>query len=62
MSIATVGCNFRCRFCDNWMISQNKEGKGKDFPPEKVVRATKENDCQGISYTYTEPTIFFEYA
>ncbi len=35
---------------------------GYDFPPEKVVVAAKENDCQGISYTYTEPTIFFEYA
>jgi len=62
MSIATVGCNFRCRFCDNWVISQEKEIKGYDFPPEQVVKATKDNGCQGISYTYTEPTIFFEYA
>jgi pyruvate formate lyase activating enzyme len=62
LSIATVGCNFRCRFCDNWSISQEKKIKGYDFPPEKVVKATKENGCQGISYTYTEPTIFFEYA
>jgi len=62
MSIATVGCNFRCRFCDNWSISQEKKIKGYSFPPEKVVEATKENGCQGISYTYTEPTIFFEYA
>jgi len=62
MSIATVGCNFRCRFCDNWVISQEKEISGYDFPPEHVVKATKENGCQGISYTYTEPTIFFEYA
>jgi pyruvate formate lyase activating enzyme len=62
MSIATVGCNFRCRFCDNWVISQEKEISGYDFPPEQVVKATKENGCQGISYTYTEPTIFFEYA
>ncbi len=62
MSIATVGCNFRCRFCDNWSISQEKKIKGYAFPPEKVVEATKENGCQGISYTYTEPTIFFDYA
>ncbi len=62
MSIATVGCNFRCQFCDNWIISQDKEIKGRDFPPEEVVRAARENDCQGISYTYTEPTVFFEYA
>lgn len=62
MSIATVGCNFRCQFCDNWRISQKKEIKGKDFPPEEVVKAARDNNCQGISYTYTEPTIFFEYA
>ena len=62
MSIATVGCNFRCRFCDNWVISQEREIKGSDFPPERVVEAAKDNGCHGISYTYTEPTIFFEYA
>jgi len=62
MSIATVGCNFRCKFCDNWMISQEKEVAGHPFPPEEVVKATRDNNCQGISYTYTEPTIFFEYA
>ena len=62
MSIATIGCNFRCKFCDNWIISQEKDIKGRDFPPEEVVKATRNNGCQGISYTYTEPTIFFEYA
>ena len=62
MSIATVGCNFRCKFCDNWMISQEKKIAGRHFPPEDVVKATRDNGCQGISYTYTEPTIFFEYA
>jgi len=62
MSIATIGCNFRCQFCDNWVISQEKEITGRDLPPEDVVRLAKDYDCQGISYTYTEPTIFFEYA
>jgi pyruvate formate lyase activating enzyme len=62
MSVATVGCNFRCQFCDNWMISQDKKIAGKHFPPEEVVKTAKGNNCQGISYTYTEPTIFFEYA
>ena len=62
MSIATIGCNFRCKFCDNWMISQEKKIAGRDFSPEEVVKVTKDNGCQGISYTYTEPTIFFEYA
>lgn len=62
LSIATVGCNFRCRFCDNWMISQVKEVSGRVFPPKNVVLATRDNGCVGISYTYTEPTIFYEYA
>jgi pyruvate formate lyase activating enzyme len=62
MSIATMGCNFRCQFCDNWMISQGKEVTGHHFPPEEVVKAARDNGCVGISYTYTEPTIFMEYA
>ena len=62
MSIATVGCNFRCQFCDNWIISQEKKITGHHFPPDEVVKAARDNGCQGISYTYTEPTIFFEYA
>jgi pyruvate formate lyase activating enzyme len=62
MSIATAGCNFRCQFCDNWMISQDHEVAGKLFPPAEVVKAAEKRKCQGISYTYTEPTIFMEYA
>lgn len=62
MSIATVGCNFRCQFCDNWRISQEKEIRGREFSPEEVVKTAREEGCQGISYTYSEPTIFFEYA
>ena len=62
MSVAAAGCNFRCQFCDNWMISQDKEIAGNPFPPEEIVKSAKENLCQGISYTYTEPTIFMEYA
>jgi len=62
MSIATIGCNFRCKFCDNWVISQDSKIRGHPFPPEAVVEAAKDHGCQGISYTYTEPTIFFEYA
>jgi pyruvate formate lyase activating enzyme len=66
LSIATIGCNFRCGFCQNWEISQksirNGDFPGEDFTPEEVVRAALENKCKSISYTYTEPTIFFEYA
>ena len=62
MSIAAAGCNFRCQFCDNWMISQDHEVAGNPFPPEEVIKSAKNAACQGISYTYTEPTIFMEYA
>jgi pyruvate formate lyase activating enzyme len=62
MSVAAAGCNFRCQFCDNWMISQDKEVAGKPFPPADVVKAAREQNCQGIAYTYTEPTIYMEYA
>ncbi|MCJ7560260.1 radical SAM protein, partial [Candidatus Bathyarchaeota archaeon] len=62
MSIAAAGCNFRCQFCDNWMISQDKEVVGRHFPPADVVKTARERNCQGISYTYTEPTIYMEYA
>ncbi len=66
-SIATVGCNFNCGFCQNWRISQLSVEKGGlassySLPPEKVVSEAKKNNCRSISYTYTEPTVFFEYA
>ena len=62
MSIAAAGCNFRCKFCDNWMVSQETEVVGRIFPPSEVVKAARDRNCQGISYTYTEPTIYMEYA
>jgi pyruvate formate lyase activating enzyme len=66
-SIAAPGCNFHCGFCQNWQISQLsfREGagpRGEEFPPAEIVQKAKEYGCQSISYTYTEPTIFFEYA
>jgi len=62
MSVAAAGCNFRCQFCDNWMISQDHEVAGRPYPPEQIVKSAQDSKCQGISYTYTEPTIFMEYA
>jgi len=67
LSIATPGCNFHCGFCQNWQISQSPRRigggiAGEPFPPEDVVRVAREEGCRSISYTYTEPTIFFEYA
>ena len=66
-SIATIGCNFRCGFCQNWDISQRSFrdedilGGGR-LSPQEIVKEAIENNCHSISYTYTEPTIFFEYA
>jgi len=65
-SIATIGCNFKCPFCQNWEISQvskkDSDIAGKETKPEDIVSAAKQAGCKSISYTYTEPTIFFEYA
>lgn len=66
-SIATVGCNFRCGFCQNWQISQvsSKNQVGvwrKEMTASKIVENAKEFNCQSISFTYSEPTMFFEYA
>ncbi len=66
-SIATVGCNFKCRHCQNWEIAQYPrmhEGiiPGKELSPDTIVSQAKQAGCASIAYTYTEPTIFFEYA
>ena len=66
-SIAAAGCNFQCGFCQNWQISQVKEARtlglrSGEVKPEEVVRQAKSSGSKSISYTYTEPTIFFEYA
>ena len=65
-SIATVGCNFKCLHCQNNSISQmprdQKYIAGNDLNPSRIVSLAKEYDCKSISYTYTEPTIYFEYA
>lgn len=65
-SIATVGCNFRCDFCQNYEISQmpkdQKRILGEEVSPEEIVNMAKRRGCRTIAYTYTEPTIYFEYA
>lgn len=66
-SVATAGCNFRCTFCQNADISQipheqpDWERWARDLPPEQVVAMARREGCRSIAYTYTEPTIFFEY-
>ena len=70
-SVATVGCNFRCSWCQNWQISQASKDPnighkleiiGEDLSPAEIVSQAQKTGCQSISYTYTEPTIFLEYA
>lgn len=66
-SIATVGCNFRCQFCQNADIAQmpvDRSGMilGDTYRPSDVVAAAVNGGCRSISYTYTEPTVFFEFA
>ena len=65
-SIATVGCNFRCIFCQNSAISQmpRDEGRieGADVAPDEIVADARRHHCVTIAYTYTEPTIYMEYA
>lgn len=65
-SIATVGCNFHCEWCQNASISQlpRDEGQivGRRASLQAIVSSAKRAGCQSIAYTYTEPTVFFEYA
>ncbi len=66
-SISTVGCNFKCLHCQNWQISQyphltNGEITGEVVSPREVVEAALASGANSISYTYVEPTIFFEFA
>jgi pyruvate formate lyase activating enzyme len=65
-SIATVGCNLRCTFCQNAEISQLPRDEhrilGRETAPTAVVDAAQRYNCRSIAYTYTEPTVFFEYA
>jgi pyruvate formate lyase activating enzyme len=65
-SIATPGCNFRCQWCQNWEIAHMPRERGlisgSHTSPKSIIDQVIANGCQSISYTYTEPTIFFEFA
>lgn len=63
LSLGTVGCNFRCSFCQNWQISQEKNINKKNyFTVDDIVNIALEKNCKSISYTYNEPTIFYPFA
>jgi pyruvate formate lyase activating enzyme len=62
-SLATAGCNFQCKFCQNWEISQAspEDVYSYEVPPEMVVKMAKQIGAYSIAYTYVEPTIFYEF-
>ena len=65
-SIATVGCNFKCKFCQNADIAQMPSDRngmimGDPFSPKDIVDAALKGDCRTIAYTYTEPTVFLNW-
>jgi pyruvate formate lyase activating enzyme len=62
-SLGTIGCNFKCPFCQNWSISQERTLHVKDYvSPKDIVDAALRYDCASIAFTYNEPTIFYPYA
>jgi len=63
LSFGTVGCNFKCPFCQNWDISQeHRINDSVTVSPQQMVDLALEHQCQSIAYTYNEPTIFYPYA
>ena len=64
-SLGTLGCNFRCKHCQNWEIStpeaKDIQSMCRELLPDAAVKMAKENDCAGIAWTYNEPAIWFEY-
>jgi pyruvate formate lyase activating enzyme len=61
-SVATSGCNWLCKYCQNYDISQRRKIEGIDIGPREVAFLAKAQACQGIAYTYNQPTIFIEFA
>jgi len=65
LSLGTLGCNFRCPGCQNWDIAHaktnSKESQTEHITPQESVDLAKKHNCKGISWTYNEPTIWFEY-
>ncbi len=62
-SLATAGCNLHCKYCQNWQISQSnpENTHNYDMPPKRIVEEAIKANCKTIAYTYSDPTIFYEY-
>lgn len=67
-SVGALGCNFRCVFCQNWgiayadAVTSGASGCRTGFGPTELVRAAKQSNCRGVSWTYNEPAIWLNYA
>ena len=63
LCVATVGCNLRCKYCQNWHISQKRveEVRHYDLSPEQIVEIAKREEVKSICFTFSEPTAFYEY-
>lgn len=63
LSLSTAGCNFGCKFCQNWNISQSKpeDIESTYTPPEKIVELAKDKNMPVVAFTYGEPTVYYEY-
>jgi pyruvate formate lyase activating enzyme len=61
LSVGTVGCSFRCQFCQNYSISQNPDHPTRYYAPEELVSIAESKGSIGIAYTYTEPLVWYEY-
>ncbi|MBM3233534.1 AmmeMemoRadiSam system radical SAM enzyme [Candidatus Pacearchaeota archaeon] len=61
LSLATFGCNLSCQHCQNWQISQKFIEKIREASPQEIIEMAKNVNSKIISFTYTEPTIFYEY-
>ncbi len=64
LSLATVGCNLHCKFCQNWEISQENPENAPAYrlPPEEVPALARREGCPSVAYTYSEPLVYYEYA
>jgi pyruvate formate lyase activating enzyme len=61
LSVAALGCNLHCQFCQNWSISQDFRGQTRDVTPAQIVADAQKAGSMGIAYTYSEPLVWFEF-
>ncbi len=60
-SLGTVGCNFKCKYCQNWQLSRSKDVAIREMSPKEIVNEAAKEKCSSIAYTYNDPIVFMEY-